>query len=71
MKQISVKKGLLQKVHEKDKDALRKKEGKGKKASKECKQYVCPEKYKRHLQNDRIKPRKYEMPEKAKWSQYN
>ena len=56
---------------EKNEDALLKKERERKKASRESKKYVCSEKYKQCLQNNRIRPREYRKRKKAESNQAN
>ena len=58
-------KDYCKRYREKNEDALLKKERERKKASRESKKYVCSEKYKQRLQNDRIRSREYRKRKKA------
>ena len=71
MKKTQSKKDYCKRYCEKIKDALRKKEGELKKASREHEKYVCLEKYKERLQNDQTKSRVYSKQKKVESSQAN
>ena len=52
-------KDYCKRYREKNKDAPKKKGQERKKAPREYEKYVCPEKYKKRLQNDRVRSREY------------
>ena len=58
-------KKYCQRYRERSKEKLRKTEKERKKLEREYEKYVCPEKYKKRLEQDRIRAREYRGGKKA------